>query len=65
MPASLPSPPPPREIDDRRVAEPLRRAFGIEVCDQHPDLVEFRDNGAAELHKIAGGTGQTLMTKAL
>jgi hypothetical protein len=27
--------------------------------------VEFRDNGAAELHKIAGGKGQTLMPKAI
>jgi hypothetical protein len=35
----------------------FQRAFGIEVCDQHPDLVEFRDDGAAELHKIAGGKG--------
>jgi hypothetical protein len=36
-------------------------SFRIEVCDKHPDLVEFRDNGAAELHMIAGGKGQTLM----
>jgi hypothetical protein len=33
------------------------------ICDLHVDLVELRDDGATQFHKIAGAWAQMLVAK--